>query len=484
MRQALASARPGIARAQFPLAAAAELGFPVGKARFQRRAHALEPLRRRQQRQLAGVQGAQLLRAHQCAALERHVGERRSEAVEAARLALEQVKKRQAALVLHRARAQRDVLVEQAVELAHRSLDLAPEHALDDLLQRARADVLLAELGQHGGDVFGKRRAGREDLHLGGGERVAAAVEQVGGAVHRHAGLAGAGAADHGHHPRALAANGGVLLRLNGGDDLAHVARRRAGEDVQQHAVVDAHMGIDVELQLAFLHAVLALERHRAAHHAGGTGVACLAGLGIVIEAADRRAPVVYQRLLVLARHAVQPDDDALRRRGADLGEVDAREERLAEHAAGARGRLVCELAARGKAVDVGGELAHLAGRQRRGPHAQLVPGVGEDGANRLRVAARQRLRLRDQRREPLAHARGIGALRLEFDGVHSVQSFHKLPPFTPAACAAGYSLIIAWRCEKEKRKKLHKIRRADFPIGAKCAIMDGDSVRGRGSPS
>ena len=212
-------------------------------------------------------------------------------------------------------------------------------------------------------------------------EHVAPAVHQVGRAVHRHARLAGAGPADDRHHARALAADGGVLLGLNGRHDLAHVARRRTGQHVQQHLIVDAQVGVDVELQLAALHAVLALERHRAGDHAGRAGIGRRAGLGVVVQAADRRAPVVHEQVSSSSARLYRP---ITIRSGAEAP-TSAKSTRAKNGSSSIRRARsdVSEASWRRavEAVDVRGQLPELAGRQRRRADAQLVPRVGQYGA-------------------------------------------------------------------------------------------------------
>ena len=161
--------------------------------------------------------------------------------------------------------------------------------------------------------------------------------------MHGDGGLARAGPAHHAEYPRVLVADGGGLLRLNGGDNLTHVAAGGLGEQVEEDTVVYVELGIDIVFEAAILHAVLALERHFAAYLAGGTVVAAGAGHGIVVQRTDRRAPVVYQHLVILAAQAVENTRSSVRRLFARLGKIDAREKRRHQHALVALGEVVGE---------------------------------------------------------------------------------------------------------------------------------------------
>ena len=266
--------------------------------------------------------------------------------------------------------------------------------------------------------------------------------------MHGHAGLAAARAAHHAHHRRIVVADGGVLLRLNGGHDLAHVVAAGPGEDVQQHVVVDGQLGVHVVLELTVFHAVLALEGHPAQNPAAGAVVGHLAGHGIVVQAAHRRAPVVHQQVALLILQAVQADDDLLQLRLALLHEVHAGEEGVHQHPAVALGHALGELPAGGKAVHLHGQLLQILHRELGRAHAQLLPGVGNDRLDGLQVAARHFVRLLDERQHQLLHPRGVRLFLAEI-----LQLFHILPPGCRCEGSFRAQSFPIITCGHEKRK-------------------------------
>ena len=101
-------------------------------------------------------------------------------------------------------------------------------HAGEQVAQRVQHHVGLAERRQHLADVAQEGRVRADDEDAAALEGAAVGVEQVGGAVQRGDGLAGAGAALHDQHPRQVGADHPVLLGLDGGDDVGHPAGARA----------------------------------------------------------------------------------------------------------------------------------------------------------------------------------------------------------------------------------------------------------------
>ena len=401
-----------------------QLFLPTGDARIQRGAHSGHALGRRQQRKLPRVHVPQLVAPDQQLIVQIYVGALGAELRKIVGIALELMQKFRAAFVSHRPRAQRHVLAQQPLQLAHGVLHLFVQNSLHGLVQRTGADVVLAQLGQHGGDVLGKRGAGRQNLNTAGVQQIPPAVHQKCRAMHGHAGLAGTGAADHGHDLPVLAADGCVLLGLNRGHNLAHMAGGRAGEDVQQHLVVDVELGVHIVLQLAVLHAILSLQRHLAHDFARRALIGHIARLRVVVQAADRRAPVVHQQIALFVGQAVQADDDPFQLVGALFHKVDPGKEGIHQHFPGALRHVLDELFPRGKAIHFGGELLHFLRRDGRGAQAKLLPCVGQDHPDGLRVAARQLLRLLDDGQQKPLHPLGIRPLRLKL-----VQLFHVAPP-------------------------------------------------------
>jgi hypothetical protein len=112
-------------------------------------------------------------------------------------------------------------------------------HDVQHVAEGPEDDALLAEGGEHPLDVgrVGARRADDEDA--AGLETAAVGVEQVGGAVQCHDGLARAGAAgDLGDAARA-GADRLVLVGLDRRDDVAHPLAAAAGQGGHEGAVAD-----------------------------------------------------------------------------------------------------------------------------------------------------------------------------------------------------------------------------------------------------
>ncbi len=92
----------------------------------------------------------------------------------------------------------------------------------------------LAERRQHVADVAQERRVGPDHQHAAPLQLLPVGVEQVGGAVQRDRGLAGAGAALHDQHAAVRGADHVVLLGLDGRDDVGHPAGPGGAEGGQQ----------------------------------------------------------------------------------------------------------------------------------------------------------------------------------------------------------------------------------------------------------
>ena len=148
----------------------------------------------------------------------------------------------------------------------------------------------------------GVERLGVRALHAGAGEQVAVIVEEVGHAVERDGGFAGAGAALDDHDAARGVTNDLILLALDGLDDGGHVARAGALQrgvegglscDVAgggigklgagEHLVVDAGDGATLRPNVAAENDALGLGRGREVKGAG-----------------HGRAPVEEQRAVVV----------------------------------------------------------------------------------------------------------------------------------------------------------------------------------------
>ncbi len=105
-----------------------------------------------------------------------------------------------------------------------RFVDALCDDAGDQLADRAAHHAGLAEGGEHLVDVVQEVLARAHHKHAGAFESAAVRVQQVGGAVQRHGRLAGAGAALHHEGAGEIGADDPVLLGLDCGHDVGHLA--------------------------------------------------------------------------------------------------------------------------------------------------------------------------------------------------------------------------------------------------------------------
>ena len=198
---------------------------------------------------------------------------------------------------------------------AHVALDrggglrLGAAHLQSRLQRRRRrqAHFVLAQRRQDLVDVAQEDRARTDEQHALRREALAVRVEEVGGAVQRDGGLAGAGTARDDEDPGDVGADGFVLLGLDGGDDVAHAAGAFLVEGGEQrtlphHGEARGLGGVGVEhlvveaddLPAVGLEVAAAGDAHR------------LDGRGPVEGLGEGRAPVDDQR-----REVVVGDRDA-----------------------------------------------------------------------------------------------------------------------------------------------------------------------------
>ena len=101
----------------------------------------------------------------------------------------------------------------------------------DEVAQRAGLHALLAEAGQHVGDVGQVGLVRTDEQHAAPAVAEArVGVEQVGGAVQGDDGLAGARAAVDDERAAGPRADDGVLVGLDGAEHVAHPGRPAAAE--------------------------------------------------------------------------------------------------------------------------------------------------------------------------------------------------------------------------------------------------------------
>lgn len=122
-------------------------------------------------------------------------------------------------------------------------------------------------------------------------------------------------------------AHDGILVALDGGDDVAHALVGGAGELLLQHVVDDVEVALEDELELTLADAQLALACDLAADPPVGRIEGSRAGLEVVEQRRDGGAPVVNEmRLAVFIEEPVDADVTGVRLVPARAREVDAPE--------------------------------------------------------------------------------------------------------------------------------------------------------------
>ena len=184
---------------------------------------------------------------------------------------------------------------------------------VDEVGEHRELDAGLAERRQHLLDVGEEQPVGPDDQHALVLEREPVRVEEVGGPVQRHDGLAGAGAALHDEHAGQRGPDDLVLLALDGGDDVAQPAGAGGLERRDQRAVAaDAVVGARPAEPEGPLAEELVLDVQQGAAPGGEVAAAGQAHRlppgGPVEGLGHRRPPVDDHRLLVLVGHRDAPD--------------------------------------------------------------------------------------------------------------------------------------------------------------------------------
>ena len=82
----------------------------------------------------------------------------------------------------------------------------------------------LAERGEHLIDVMQEACARADDQDAGIGESATVRIQQICGAMQRDSGFAGSRSALNNDHTVERRADDAILFRLNGGDDIGHLA--------------------------------------------------------------------------------------------------------------------------------------------------------------------------------------------------------------------------------------------------------------------
>ncbi len=185
-----------------------------------------------------------------------------------------------------------------------RGLPGADRHGGDQVVDRGLRDLDLAQGRQHRRDVGQERPVRADHQHAGPAQPLAVQVEQVGGAVQADGGLAGAGRALHADRDVQVGPDQLVLLRLDGGDDVAH------GPDAGPLDLGGQDPARGAELLTAV--EVLVFE---AGQQPGGEPEPAadrdalrLARAGPVERPGHRRPPVEHHRLAVVVGDVPAPD--------------------------------------------------------------------------------------------------------------------------------------------------------------------------------
>ena len=198
-----------------------------------------------------------------------------------------------------------------------------PPHVGHEIGEHDLLHAGLAQRRQHTLDVAQEHPVRTDDQHALVLQREPVRVEQIGGAVQRHDGLAGAGTALHHQHTGLWRTDDLVLLALDGGDDVAQLTGAATLQDRQQRAVAtdalgggdalavvlgaDAEVALAEQLvldaqQLATLHVEVTAAHQTQRFAAGGT----------VERLGHGGPPVDHHRIGVLVGHGEATDVEAL----------------------------------------------------------------------------------------------------------------------------------------------------------------------------
>jgi len=172
-------------------------------------------------------------------------------------------------------------------------------HAVDDLAEAAQRHVRLAEAGQHPVDVAHEDVRRPDHQHAAGLEAPPVGVQQVGGPVQRHDGLAGARATADRGDTAARRPNGLVLLLLDGRDDRVHARVTGSGQLRHQRAFSDHHHVVRGRIRVQEVVLEADHPRTAGAEHPPAYDTGRLGGRGLVEDGCCRRAPVDQQYVAV-----------------------------------------------------------------------------------------------------------------------------------------------------------------------------------------
>ena len=208
-----------------------------------------------------------------------------------------------------------------ARHLAVAAFDAQRAGAVEEVGQHRQLHPGLAEAGQHLLDVAEEQAVGADDEHALALEREAVRVEQVGGAVQRHDGLAGARTPLHDEHAGQVGPDDLVLLALDRGDDVGEAPGADLLERGDQGALAPDLPAVVDDRQLAAeepggLAEQLVLDGQQLAAPGGEVAAADQAhrrAPGGPVEGLGHRGPPVdHQRLPLLVGHGQAPDVEAV----------------------------------------------------------------------------------------------------------------------------------------------------------------------------
>lgn len=201
-----------------------------------------------------------------------------------------------------------------------------------DLGEVGFGDSLLTQLWKDVGDVVPEDSVGGQDHDIVRAQGVFEAVEQKRYAVQRDGRLTRTSHSLENEYPRRFVANHRILLALNGRDDVLHSVVGRLAQLALQNIVADVQRTVEHELQGPVLDLVLTLGGDVTVDPAARRLDKRRPRLEVVVEAGNRRAPIVYAYLMGFGVEEVVDSDVEL---GTPiivaLAEVDAAEVRRIE---------------------------------------------------------------------------------------------------------------------------------------------------------
>ena len=157
-------------------------------------------------------------------------------------------------------------------------------------------NILLPQFRKNMGDIGGKHTVGGKHKHIGGFQVLPVVIQQVGNPVQGHGSLSGARRPLDHQNPVPGIADDGVLLPLNGPDNIFQFHISARAQLLAQNLIIDFQIALKGIDQFAVSDLILPLGSHLPVHLSGRGLIGGRSPVIVIKQAADRRPPVIDQR--------------------------------------------------------------------------------------------------------------------------------------------------------------------------------------------